>query len=80
MRVQYNADKGAREDLMIKVKTFGVDIRPMKTMRELADLDQMINSFISENNIKKVISVSDAATTDDRGETIGLIRVLCYEA
>ncbi|MGD1074582.1 MAG: hypothetical protein ABR903_00675 [Thermodesulfovibrionales bacterium] len=64
---------------MVKVKTFGVEIRPMKTMRELADLDQMINAFIEENNVKRIISVSDAATTDDTGETIGLIRVLCYE-
>ncbi|MGD0883419.1 MAG: hypothetical protein ABSA46_00840 [Thermodesulfovibrionales bacterium] len=64
---------------MVKVKTFGVEIRPMKTMRELADLDQTLNTFISDNKVQRVISVSDAATTDDTGETIGLIRVLCYE-
>jgi hypothetical protein len=27
-----------------------------------------------------VVSVSDTATTDDKGETIGLIRVVCYES
>ena len=64
---------------MVKVKTFGVEIRPMKAMKELAEIDGMVNTFISEQNIKKVISVSDVATTDDTGETIGLIRVLCYE-
>lgn len=64
---------------MIKVKTFGMEIRPMKTMQELADLDAKVNQFISENKIKKVISVSDSSTTDDKGETIGLIRVLCYK-
>jgi len=48
-------------------------------MRELADLDQTLNTFISDNKVQRVISVSDAATTDDTGETIGLIRVLCYE-
>lgn len=44
-------------------------------MHELSELDSMVNNFISENNIKKVISVSDVASTDDKGETIGLIRV-----
>lgn len=64
---------------MVKVKTFGMEIRPMKTMQELADLDAKVNQFISENKVKKVISVSDSPTTDDKGETIGLIRVLCYK-
>jgi hypothetical protein len=39
----------------------------------------MVNAFIAMNKIKDVISVSDSPTTDDKGETIGLIRVLCYE-
>jgi hypothetical protein len=64
---------------MHKVKTFGTEIRPLKTMRELAELDDTVNAFMAEEKIKKVISVSDVATTDDTGETIGLIRVLCYE-
>jgi hypothetical protein len=64
---------------MIKVKTFGVDLRPMKTMLELSEIDKTVNTFIEENKVKRVISVSDAATTDDTGETIGLVRVLCYE-
>lgn len=64
---------------MVKVRTFGIEIRPFKTMHELAELDETVNRFISENNVKKVISVSDCPTTDNTGETIGLIRVLCYE-
>ena len=64
---------------MIKVKTFGIDLKPMKTMMELSEIDKAVNAFIEENKVKRVISVSDAATTDDKGETIGLIRVLCYE-
>jgi hypothetical protein len=64
---------------MIKVKTFGMEIRPLKTMGELRELDEMVNGFISESKVKDVISVSDTATTDDKGETIGLIRVVCYE-
>lgn len=64
---------------MVKVKTFGMEIRPLKTIRELEELDREVNEFIRENNIAKVVSVSDVATTDDKGETIGPIRVLCYE-
>ncbi len=64
---------------MMKVKTFGMEIRPLQAMHELADLDSAVNAFISDNKVKRVISVSDAPTTDDAGETIGLIRVICYE-
>jgi hypothetical protein len=64
---------------MVKVKTFGMEIRPLKTMQELKGLDEMVNAFIAENNVEKVVSVSDTATTDDKGETIGLVRVLCYK-
>lgn len=61
-----------------KVKTFGMEIRPMKTMQELKKLDDMVNDFLS-GGVKKVISVSDSPTTDDKGETIGLVRVIAYE-
>jgi len=64
---------------MIKVKTFGMTLKPLHAMHELAELDEMVNTFIATNNIEKVISVADAPTTDDTGETIGLIRVLCYK-
>ncbi|MDX1764372.1 MAG: hypothetical protein R3231_08635 [bacterium] len=64
---------------MYKVKTFGMEIRPMKTMQELKDIDRQVNQFLGEGNVKEVVSVSDMPTTDDNGETIGLIRVLCYK-
>lgn len=64
---------------MYKVKTFGIEIRPLMTMKELSELDSMVNKFFAENKIKSVVSVSDAPTTDNTGETIGLIRVVCYE-
>lgn len=64
---------------MLKVKTFGMEIRPLRTMHELSELDEVVNRFLAENNIKNVVSVSDTATTDDKGETIGLVRVVCYE-
>jgi len=56
-----------------------MELKPLQTMHELAELDEMVNAFIAMNKIKDVISVSDSPTTDDKGETIGLIRVLCYE-
>jgi hypothetical protein len=48
-------------------------------MQELQQLDEMVNSFVAANHVKKLISVSDAPATDDTGETIGLIRVIAYE-
>lgn len=63
---------------MIKVKTFGEPLEPFRARKELEELDSRINQFISENGVKKVISVSDSTTHED-GSTIGLIRVLVYE-
>ncbi len=65
--------------MAVKVKSFGMEIRPLKTMQELKQLDDAVNGFIAANGIKKVISVADSATTDDKGETIGLVRVIAYE-
>jgi len=64
---------------MFKVKTFGMEIRPMKTIKELAELDADVNMFISGSEAKRIISVSDSLTTSDTGETIGIVRVVCYE-
>ncbi|MEJ2697913.1 MAG: hypothetical protein P8013_14865 [Candidatus Sulfobium sp.] len=64
---------------MFRVKTFGMEIRPLKTMHELTALDEMVNNFLAGKDIIHLISASDVATTDDRGETIGIVRVICYE-
>jgi peroxiredoxin len=64
---------------MIKVKTFGEPLQPFKAQRELTELDERVNRFITENGIKRVITVSDSTTSED-GNTCGLIRVLVYEA
>jgi hypothetical protein len=64
---------------MVKVKTFTTELKILKTMKELYDLDEQVNQFIKENNINTIVSVSDTCTTDDKGATIGLIRVLAYE-
>jgi hypothetical protein len=43
-----------------------------KAKKEIEELDAMVNKFIEDNKVQKIISVSDAATTDDNGATIGL--------
>ena len=63
---------------MIKVKTFGEPLQIFKARKELDELDDRVNAFIQENNISRVISVSDSTTTEE-GDTIGLIRVLVFE-
>jgi uncharacterized protein YaiL (DUF2058 family) len=63
---------------MVKVKSFTTEIKVFQTMRELRQLDEEINRFITEQKIKKVISANDCCTTDASG-TIGIIRVLTYE-
>lgn len=64
---------------MIKVKTFTSQLKIFHTRHELDDLDKEINDYIAARGIRKVISIGDAATTGDKGETIGLVRVLAYE-
>ena len=62
-----------------RVKTFTTEVKVFQATKELEALDEKVNRFIIENRVKKVISVSDTATTDNTGATIGLIRVLTYE-
>jgi hypothetical protein len=63
---------------MIKVKSFTNPLKAFHVMQELRDLDEQVNTFIKGNNVKKVFSVSDTNTIDDRGATIGMIRVVAY--
>jgi hypothetical protein len=64
---------------MVQVKTFASPLKIFQARKELEDLDNMVNQFIEKNNVQKIMSVSDACTTDDNGATIGLIRVVAYE-
>ena len=64
---------------MAKVKTFTAQLKIFRTRQELGDIDGQVNKFIADEGIKSVISVSDSCTTDDKGASIGLIRVLAYE-
>ena len=64
---------------MPKVKTFTCPLKVFHAKKELDELDGMVNQFIEENRVQRVVSVSDACTTDDTGSSIGVIRVLAYE-
>ena len=64
---------------MIKVKSFTSQLKIFHSRHELDELDKEVCDFIASQGIRKVISISDASTTGDKGETIGLIRVLTYE-
>ncbi len=65
---------------MAKIKTFATPLKIFQAKNELNSLDEMVNRFIADNNVQRVISVSDTCTTDDSGATIGLIRVIAYDA
>ena len=43
-------------------------------------LDAEVNRFLEGKGVKKVASVSDTCTADSTGATIGVIRVVTYEA
>ncbi len=64
---------------MIKVKTFTSPLKIFQTVEELASLDEQVNKFIADQGVKRVLSASDACTTDNTGASIGVIRVLTYE-
>lgn len=63
---------------MVKVKTFACPLKIFHARKELEDLDAMVNKFIRENKVQKVISVSDSCTHGEGG-SIGVIRVVAYE-
>lgn len=64
---------------MIKVKTFTTQLKFFHAMQELDALDRAVNEFIAAGRVRKVVSVSDAVTTGEKGEAIGLIRAVAYE-
>jgi hypothetical protein len=63
---------------MVKVKTFACPLKIFHARKELEGLDEMVNKYIEENKVQKVISVSDTCTEDESG-SIGVIRVVAYE-
>jgi hypothetical protein len=65
---------------MIKVKTFTQNLQILKTINELKGLDEQVNDFLKDERVKRLVSVSDTTTTNDAGMTMGVIRVVAYEA
>jgi len=64
---------------MVKVKTFTIPLKVYHAHEELEQLDGQVNVFLAGEEVRKVISVSDAVTTDDKGAAIGLVRVVAYK-
>ncbi len=64
---------------MVKVKTFGTDMRVFQVHKEIARLDAEVNAFFAERPDARLVAVSDMPVTDDGGATIGLLRVVAYE-
>jgi hypothetical protein len=64
---------------MVKVKTFTIPLKVFHVHEEFEKLDEQVNQFLAGEDIKKVVSVSDAVTTDDKGATIGLVRVVAFK-
>jgi hypothetical protein len=64
---------------MARIKTFSNSLQIFHAKNELKTLDEKVNNFIEQNNIEKVLSVSDTCTSDNTGATIGIIRVIAYE-
>ena len=64
---------------MPRVVTFTSDLRIYKTIGQIEELDDKVNKFIQENQVKTIYSISDTTTTDDSGSTIGIIRVVAYD-
>ncbi len=63
---------------MVKVKTFMTPIKIFATVRELQELDARVEEFLNAEKATEVYSVTDTTTAGEHGETIGLIRTVCY--
>jgi len=63
---------------MIKLKTFTTPIKMFATVRELEELDRDVTAFLVSEKAATVLALSDATTTGESGETIGLIRSIVY--
>lgn len=64
---------------MLRVKTFTTPLNVFAAARELHELDRQVTAFLNSEGATRVFSVSDATTTGEHGETIGLIRTVAYE-
>lgn len=63
----------------IRIKTFMSPLKIFHAVEEIASLDDQVNRFIADEDVKRIVSVSDTCTTDNTGASIGVIRVVAYE-
>jgi hypothetical protein len=61
-----------------KVKTFGTDMQVFHVHKELERLDAEVNGFFAARPQAALVGVSDMPVTDDKGATIGMVRVVAY--
>ncbi|MEK6977987.1 MAG: hypothetical protein AABX40_06260 [Candidatus Hydrothermarchaeota archaeon] len=61
---------------MMRVETFTQKLEIFKTINQLKELDEKVNQFLAG---KDVVSVSDTTTTNEKGATMGIIRVVTYK-
>ena len=57
---------------MPKVKTFATPMKIFHAREELEELDEMVNRFLGDGGIARVISVSDSCSTEMK--RIGALR------
>ncbi len=63
---------------MYKVKTFGTDMKMFQVHKELVRLDEEVNGFFAQRPRAELVGVSDMPVADDKGATIGMVRVVAY--
>jgi hypothetical protein len=61
-----------------KVKTFGTDMKMFQVHKELVHLDEQVNGFFAQRPKAELVGVSDMPVADDKGATIGMVRVVAY--
>lgn len=63
---------------MFKVKTFGTEMQVFRVHEELERLDEKVNAFFAGRPQAELIGASDMPVTDEKGGTIGMVRVVAY--
>ncbi len=64
---------------MYKVKTFGTDMKIFHVHKELERLDQEVNRFFDARPKAVLVGVSDMPVADEKGSTVGMVRVVAYQ-
>lgn len=63
---------------MYRVKTFGTDMKMFHVHKELDRLDKEVNDFFAARPEAVLVGVSDMPVADDKGTTVGMVRVVAY--